>query len=75
VTPIDRCIDEQRSCADYLAGNIEADKVATYGTQDQRGAMRGAEDWLMEECILRAEVLLGQKGDQPSLFTGVSHAT
>jgi hypothetical protein len=42
---IQRCVAEQRLCADYLAG----------GGPDSRGAMAGARDWLMEEAILRAE--------------------
>ncbi len=53
-TEIARCIDEQRKCADYLAGHMDPAKVAMYGDQDAAGAMRGAEDWLMEECILRS---------------------
>lgn len=38
-----RCEDEQQVCGDYIRS----------GGPDQRGAMRGAEDWLMEEAMIR----------------------
>jgi len=41
---IDRCIAEQAGCAEYIAT----------GGPDAVGAMRGAEDWIMEEAIMRS---------------------
>jgi len=38
-----RCAAEQTDCGDYIRS----------GGPDQRGALRGAADWLMEEAIIR----------------------
>lgn len=46
MTEIERCIDEQRRCRDYLDGPGE----------DKAGAWMGMTDWLMEEAILRTDL-------------------
>ncbi len=42
---IEKCIAEQNRCAEYLRGD----------GPDKNGAMRGAEDWLGEETLIRGE--------------------
>ncbi len=52
MTPADeiaRCAKEQAACGDYIRA----------GLPDQRGAQRGAEDWLMEEALIRRENSFG----------------
>ena len=38
-----QCIEEQRKCTDYLKGD----------GPDKAGALRGLEDWIMAEVLLR----------------------
>lgn len=45
LTQLERCIDEQRKCKEYLDGD----------GPDKAGAWRGLCDWLMEEAVIRTE--------------------
>jgi len=45
MSDLERCGREQQECGDYIRG----------GGPDQRGARQGAEDWLMEEALLRSQ--------------------
>ena len=42
---IERCLDEQRACLEYLQGD----------GPDKRGAYAGLCDWIAEECLIRLE--------------------
>ena len=42
---LQRCYTEQLECAEYLQS----------GKPDACGAMRGLEDWIAEECLIRLE--------------------
>jgi len=59
MTDLARCLAEQAECASYLTDPAKlAAWCAKYGAteeQGRNGAMQGAEDWLMEETILRTD--------------------
>jgi hypothetical protein len=47
IDDLGRCIREQSECREYMDGT----------GLDQDGAWRGLCDWLMEECLIRLEMM------------------